>query len=664
MFFSRFSRRSLNFQKRFGMENFKFNNMSSHEEQPVKKIRLNSGESIIVSPDVNTNNSEEITDKTVSSIKPNQMIRERDVGIIEYADPSIPGFLGVIKQRYSDFMVYEIDNARNIVHLTDFNIPKVEKSVDKPEVIEIPKEEISDEQIFQKMKTLLGEETSIQIQNLLNGQDENLSFVDTKVEKDKNKRKDIHQFFKEHFGNKLNTEAKDGVIRINMHTDKTRKDRRNKQQKNDIWNALGGSYCQFTLYKENRDTIEAINFLGKLLKVHSKTFSYAGTKDRRAITVQKVTANRIKAERLFGMNSNLRGMKLGNFKYVKDPLKLGDLRGNHFVITIRNVQVENEEIISKAMDSLQSRGFINYYGMQRFGSSTIPTFHVGRALLQNNWEEAVNLIMKPRPGDRQDHQVARQLWTENRDAKKALELFPKQCIAETHILSYFAKTGLINDFAGAFATIPRNLRLMYVHAYQSYIWNSIVSERIRIHGCSAPVVGDLIIKDEYSFTGIDNEDLMDDNFTVNSDDSKEIKVKVLTEEDLKNYSIFDVVLPLPGYSVIYPDNNIFEKYKELMWKDHLDPREMRRNVKELSLSGSYRKIMGKPSDLSWKIFKYDDPNISLSLTDLDLLDGKSEPESLPDGKNTALKINFSLPASSYATILLRELMKTTEKIEE
>ena len=35
--------------------------------------------------------------------------------------------------------------------------------------------------------------------------------------------------------------------------------------------------------------------------------------------------------------------------------------------------------------------------MQRFGNSSIPTFHIGRALLQNNWEEAVNLIMKPRP---------------------------------------------------------------------------------------------------------------------------------------------------------------------------------------------------------------------------------------------------------------------------
>lgn len=37
--------------------------------------------------------------------------------------------------------------------------------------------------------------------------------------------------------------------------------------------------------------------------------------------------------------------------------------------------------------------------------------------------------------------------------------------------------------------------MMYVHAWQSYIWNLVVSERVKLHGCTDPVVGDLVLLD-------------------------------------------------------------------------------------------------------------------------------------------------------------------------
>ncbi|KAG0210613.1 multisubstrate pseudouridine synthase 7 [Mortierella sp. GBA30] len=591
------------------------------------------------------------------------------VGIRTFVDPSIPGFSAIIKQRYSDFIVNEVDENNETVRLTSFDLPVPDpegqrlrdERMQAQEDAEQANREMPDEDKLKELSEVLGDDAEImaQIKKMLNSFGNDLEFVNLKPEEDKAKRTKIHQVVKERFSGRMISETVDGVMRLRMHKKKDNFDRRGKT-KPDIWKDMGGEFCRFCLFKENRETMEAINHLTATLRVPGKVFSFAGTKDRRGVTCQWVTAHKVKAERLVGLNKNLRNMRLGNFSYVPRGLKLGDLNGNRFMITLRNVLVESEEILNRSMVSLRDKGFINYFGMQRFGTGSVGTHEVGGAILRGEWSAAVDLIMKPRLGEGPDLERARKHWAEHKDVKEALKLFPKRWVAEYQILWSFQKAGHQRSPFEALNNVPRNLRLMYVHAYQSFVWNHMVTERVRLYGTEKPVVGDLVAVDK-SVLEVSDE-AADEGSSKGSGantptQGDHVRAKVLTAEDVDRYTIYDVILPLPGFDVIYPTHEVGEKYKDLMTKDGLNPLDMRRGTKEYSLSGSYRTILSKPENVEWEIVRYDEANIPLTLTDFDRMEGKTKAEIVKDGKYLALILNLTLKSSQYATMAIREVCK-------
>ncbi|KAF5322361.1 hypothetical protein D9619_000795 [Psilocybe cf. subviscida] len=443
-------------------------------------------------------------------------------------------------------------------------------------------------------------------------------------------------------------------------------------------------YIHLTLQKTNRDTQDALGHLSRNLHVNVKDLAVAGTKDKRGVTVQRVSLLRGKktVEEVWRLANNIgprrtaqdavgqrgeRGIRIADLKYRKAGLELGMLKGNAFVITLRNVKVGSMEVLDEAMNTIKHKGFINYYGMQRFGTASVPTHSIGLALLKSEWQKAADMILQKRHGEHPDVEAARDAWLVERDLDKALSLFPRRVVAERCILESFKKQkGDTRNVMGALSTIPRNLRLMYVHAYQSYVWNAVVSERIRTYGSDKPIVGDLV----FDTTPKEKEAMDVDEGSIMEEDAEAVasrrnrkpyeapRIKTLTEDDLDKYTIFDVIMPLPGTDVAYPGGQLGDRYREFLRMDGLDPDNFVRKQREYTLNGSYRKMIHLPSTLEWQVLRYTDPDVSLAQSDEDKLLGMDPPAVVPDGKFTALQIQITLGTAAYATMALREITKT------
>ncbi|CCF55819.1 hypothetical protein KAFR_0A03840 [Kazachstania africana CBS 2517] len=629
----------------------------------------------------------------------NDGITESDVGITLFLSKDLPGFKGQIKQRYTDFLVNEIDKEGNVIHLNDkgFKMPKREQpsreeARAKHEVELAKRREFQlDPAIKAELAEIFGDEDVEKMVSVFQNANK---METTKSFDDKAMRTKIHQLLRKAFDNQLESvTTENNTFKIARNNKNSRVNNQELIEKTKDANGVENwgygpakEFLHFTLHKENKDTMDAVNVISKLLRVPTKLMRFAGTKDRRGVTTQRLSISNINVDRLNALNRTLRGMLIGGFQFEDSSLNLGDLSGNEFVIVIRGVEVNKDasvdlqEILSEGCKSLVSQGFINYFGMQRFGTFSISTHTIGKELLASNWENAVELILSDQENVLPSSKEARKIWAENKDAASALKKLPRQCIAENAILFYLSNqrkqedgSYSVNDYYTAIMKIPRNLRTMYVHAYQSFVWNAVTSKRIELFGQNV-TVGDLVLDDSNNSSLPKDVDGDDENFDEDLREDIFIRAKEVTQADIdtNRYTIEDVVLPTPGFDILYPTNEeLKETYVEIMAKDGMDPFDMRRKVRDFSLAGSYRNIIQKPKALEYKIVHYDSPTQQLVNTDLEILNNQRAKDSgqkymksklerfAPDkgGESIAILLKFQLGTSAYATMALRELMK-------
>ncbi|VDD74990.1 unnamed protein product [Mesocestoides corti] len=421
-------------------------------------------------------------------------------------------------------------------------------------------------------------------------------------------------------------------------------------------------YCHFVLYKEGKDTMQALHVIGRMLKINSNSFTYAGTKDKRAITTQNVSIKNVSSRRLASLNPRLNGIKLGNFKYSSEPIALGDLHGNRFSVVIRDV-VADDSVIHKAVQEWQKHGFINYFGLQRFGHcNEARTYDIGKEIIKSSWEKAIDLILTPTTSDLPIVRQVKERYLKTQDAKACGDDIP-QCLEKTLLLG-IARHG---KTLTALQVLPRNLRHLYAHSYQSLVWNKVASRRVRELGIDEDYkarVGDLYFPQCPSISkglrSVDSSSELcyDDAFNESSkpEEFRPSKPPVTpaapsrVTADGERPSIHQVVLPLPGYEVVFPDNECMD----------------------FALPGSYRHLIVKPEDVHYEIHEYVDPKKPLIQSDYAAMCAESSSQSKPDEQQSpspesekfrALVLEFTLPKAAYATMAIRELMRDVTVVQ-
>lgn len=243
-----------------------------------------------------------------------------------------------------------------------------------------------------------------------------------------------------------------------------------------------------TLVKKNWTTMRAVSELAHRLRLGKTRVGYAGTKDKRAVTSQRISIWNVKVEEVKKLK--IKDIILKNFEYSDKRLSLGDLNGNKFTIVIRNIQEKNiGKILAKFSQTVKD-GIPNYFGPQRFGEQRQVNKEIGKQLLLGNFEGAAMILITAQGKEDEQAQKARKFASDNwGNWGEILKIWPKYLGVEAAVLNYLVKYP--TDYANAIRKLQKNLRRMFIHAFQSYIFNKVVEELSASGNCPGeiPLVG-------------------------------------------------------------------------------------------------------------------------------------------------------------------------------
>lgn len=360
-------------------------------------------------------------------------------------------------------------------------------------------------------------------------------------------------------------------------------------------------YCE--IQKIGITTFDAIGKIADALHVPSREIGYAGLKDARAITRQTLSIWGTTEQQV--MDLHIPNLTIQWAARHGNKLRIGHLKGNRFAIKIRDVEPSAVVAVESAMRILHERGAPNYFGPQRFGRRG-DNDALGEALLHGNHAGLLKYLLgTPNPAiDDPQSLKAREAY-ENRENELAVQSWPRHAGLERRILSRLMKTG---KPAAAVAAIDDRLRRLWISAFQSRVFNDVVARRIT--ALDHLMLGDLAYKHENGACFY-------------------VEDAPLEQPRAQRFEISPTG-PLLGYRMSEPRGEPLAIEAEVFQNHHVQADHFRVAGRH-KIKGSRRPLRVQPADI--------------------------QVEGGVDEAGPYITVAFILPAGSFATSVLREVMK-------
>ncbi|MEX1995822.1 MAG: tRNA pseudouridine(13) synthase TruD, partial [Nitrosopumilaceae archaeon] len=339
----------------------------------------------------------------------------------------------------------------------------------------------------------------------------------------------------------------------------------------------------YAVYKLKKHGIDTNHALDEIFIVHGLRLKALGLKDANATTEQFVCST---STSKFTDKFSTNRYGLERIGFVAKPLTKKDMMANHFEIKIEDT------MFSKIADFNEYDKVLNFYGYQRFGSKRPVSHLIGKAILQNNFEEAVNLLLSfSTEYDLLGNTKIRKMLEDKSNYHKALNEIPPQMDLERAVLEEMVHH---NDPLRAMRAIPLSIRRFFVQAFQSYIFN-----------CSTSLAFE---EGEELFLAKENDVCYD---------KKNVLGRFENDPDQR------LAIPLVGYSY-YKKNRFDYQICKTLEREQIHAKDFFvKPMQEVSVEGGFRQAVIKCEN-----FSVTEPTVS-----------------------------FTLSRGSYATVLLREIIK-------